>query len=192
MPAAPIMPYHTSSLSSSHTLSSTLRRKTLSRLLSASHISTQKGLSCPRETRYPASQPIPITSRPIQFPPTNPEAPIKSNIANSALHGSSGPALPCRSQHQSRAYRLELVFRNRFHHPLRWRHGVSEKMAQRGQWSVDSRSAITPLRVLRGFATRCGQVIWDESTAQGRTVWQIRATVLRRRARKCYASSAPP
>jgi hypothetical protein len=47
----------------------------LSRLLSASPISTQKGLSCPRYTRYPASQPIPITSRPIQFPPTNPEAP---------------------------------------------------------------------------------------------------------------------
>jgi hypothetical protein len=68
------MPRHTSSLSSSHALSSTLRRKTLSRLLSASHISTQKGLSCPRYTRYPASQPIPITSGPIQFPPTNPEA----------------------------------------------------------------------------------------------------------------------
>jgi hypothetical protein len=68
------MPRHTSSLSSSHALSSTLRRKTLSRLLSASPISTQKGLSCPRYTRYPASQPIPITSGPIQFPPTNPEA----------------------------------------------------------------------------------------------------------------------
>ena len=39
------MPRHTSSLSSSHALSSTLRRKTLSRLLSASLISTQKGLS---------------------------------------------------------------------------------------------------------------------------------------------------
>jgi hypothetical protein len=54
------MPRHTSSLSSSHALSSTLRRKTLSRLLSASPISTQKGLSCPRYTRYTASQPIPI------------------------------------------------------------------------------------------------------------------------------------
>ena len=70
------LPRHTSSLSSSHALSSTLRRKTLSRLLSASPISTQKGLSCPRYTRYPASQPIPITSGPIQFPPTNPEAPL--------------------------------------------------------------------------------------------------------------------
>ena len=69
------MPRHTSSLSSSHALSSTLRRKTLSRLRSASPISTQKGLSCPRDPRYPTSQPIPITSRPIQFPPTNPEAP---------------------------------------------------------------------------------------------------------------------
>jgi hypothetical protein len=69
------MPRHTSSLSSSHTLSSTLRRKTLSRLLSASPISTQKGLSCPCNIRYPASQPIPITSRPIPFSPTNPEAP---------------------------------------------------------------------------------------------------------------------
>jgi hypothetical protein len=39
------MPRHTSSLSSSHALSSTLRRKTLSRLLSVSPISTQKGLS---------------------------------------------------------------------------------------------------------------------------------------------------
>jgi hypothetical protein len=69
------MPRHTSSLSSSHALSSTHRRKTLSRLLSASPISTQKGLSCPRYTRYPASQPIPITSGPIQFPPTNQQAP---------------------------------------------------------------------------------------------------------------------
>ena len=67
------MPRHTSSLSSSHALSSTLRRKTLSRLLSASHISTQKGFSCPRYTRYPASQPIPVTFGPIQFTPTNPE-----------------------------------------------------------------------------------------------------------------------
>ena len=66
------MPRHTSSLSSSRTLSSTLRRKTLSRLLSASHISTQKGLSCPRYTRYPDSQPIPITSRPIHFSPHKP------------------------------------------------------------------------------------------------------------------------
>jgi hypothetical protein len=47
----------------------------LSRLLSASPISTQKGRSCPRYTRYPASRPIPITSGPKQFPPTNPEAP---------------------------------------------------------------------------------------------------------------------
>jgi hypothetical protein len=39
------MPHHTSSLSSSHALSSTLRRKTLSRMLSVSPISTQKGLS---------------------------------------------------------------------------------------------------------------------------------------------------
>jgi hypothetical protein len=71
------MPRHASSLSSSHALSSTLRRKTLSRLLSASPISTQKGLSWPRYTRYPASQPIPITSGPIQFHrPTNPEAPL--------------------------------------------------------------------------------------------------------------------
>ncbi len=69
------MPRHPSSLSSSHALSSTHRRKTLSRLLSAIPISTQKGLSCPRYTRYPASQPIPITSGPIQFPPTNPQAP---------------------------------------------------------------------------------------------------------------------
>ena len=69
------MPRHTSSLSSSHTLSSTLRRKTLSRLLSASPISTQKGRSCPRYTRHPVSQPIPITSRPIPFSLTNPEAP---------------------------------------------------------------------------------------------------------------------
>ncbi|MCX5727988.1 MAG: GNAT family N-acetyltransferase [Nitrospirae bacterium] len=66
------MPRHTSSLSSSHSLSSTPRRKTLSRLLSASHISTQKGLSCPRYTRYPASQPVPITSSPIQFTPHKP------------------------------------------------------------------------------------------------------------------------
>jgi hypothetical protein len=66
------MPRHTSSLSSSHTLSSTLRRQTLSRLLSASPISTQKGLSCPCYIRYLASQPIPITSRPIQFPPHKP------------------------------------------------------------------------------------------------------------------------
>ena len=64
------MPRHTSSLSSSHALSSTLRRKTLSRPLSASHISTQKGLSCPRYTRYPDSQPIPITFGPIH-PPTH-------------------------------------------------------------------------------------------------------------------------
>jgi hypothetical protein len=74
-------PRHTSSLSSSHALSSTLRRKTLSRLLSASPISTQKGLSCPRYTRYPASQPIPITFGPIQFPPTNPEAPAGHALA---------------------------------------------------------------------------------------------------------------
>ncbi len=52
------MPRHTSSLSSSHTLSSTLRRKTLSRRLSASHTSTEKGLSCPRYTRYAASHPM--------------------------------------------------------------------------------------------------------------------------------------
>ncbi len=72
------MPRHTSSHSSSHALSSTLRRKTLSRLISASPISTQKGLSCPLYTRYPASQPIPITSGPIQILPTNPEAPQKN------------------------------------------------------------------------------------------------------------------
>jgi hypothetical protein len=63
------MPRHTSSLSSSHALSSTLRRKTLSRLLSASPISTQKGLSCPRYTRYTASQPIPIIQTHTISPP---------------------------------------------------------------------------------------------------------------------------
>jgi hypothetical protein len=66
------MPRHTSSLSLSHALSSTLRRKTLSRLLSPSPISTQKRLLCPCYTRYPDSQPIPITSRPIQFSPHKP------------------------------------------------------------------------------------------------------------------------
>jgi hypothetical protein len=68
------MPRHTSSLSLSHALSSTLRRKTLSRLLSPSPISTQKRLSCPCYTRYPDSQPIPITSRPIQFSPHKPRS----------------------------------------------------------------------------------------------------------------------
>jgi hypothetical protein len=80
------MPRHTSSLSSSHALSSTLRRKTLSRLLSASPISTKKGLSCPLYTRYPASQPIPITSRPIQFSPHKPgSAKIRPLLAFLAL-----------------------------------------------------------------------------------------------------------
>ena len=60
---------HTSSLSSSHASSSTLRRKTLSRRLSASHISTQTRLSRPHYTRYPACQPILITPGPIHFPP---------------------------------------------------------------------------------------------------------------------------
>jgi hypothetical protein len=47
------MPRHTSSLSSSHALSFTLRRKTLSRLLSASHIQHKRGFRahgfCPSE-----------------------------------------------------------------------------------------------------------------------------------------------
>jgi hypothetical protein len=62
-------PRHTSSLSSSHALSSTLRRKTLSRLLSASPISTQKGLSCPRYTRYRLLNPSRSHSDPYNFPP---------------------------------------------------------------------------------------------------------------------------
>jgi hypothetical protein len=60
----------------------------LSRLLSASPISTQKGLSCPCYTRYPVSQPIPITSRPIQFSLTNPEAPLpRFRVCGGIFHG---------------------------------------------------------------------------------------------------------
>jgi hypothetical protein len=78
------MPRHTSSLSSTHALSSTLRRKTLSRLLSASPISTQKGLS----TRAIPDTRLLNLSRshpdPYNFPPANPEAPCKTSFVGSA------------------------------------------------------------------------------------------------------------
>ena len=112
------MPRHTSSLSLSHALSSTLRRKTLSRLLSPIPISTQKRLSCPCYTRYPDSQPIPITSRPIQISPHKPRSahPLRglqfgidwnTGIRVSCLHESnhrySGQTLPAReSQERTR------------------------------------------------------------------------------------------